>query len=118
MENTGNKPDSLDLRLTESAIQQVKRLLIRDNKEGHSLRVAVTDGGCSGFSYQLNFETEGNPDDTVMMQDGVKVVIDHASVPFLKGIVIDYRDGLYGGGFKFNNPNATATCGCGTSFST
>ena len=109
--------DILDLTLTETAIDQVKKLLARDHRAGHALRVAVTDGGCSGHSYKLDFVSERKPDDTVLEWDDVKVYVDSASAPFLQGMVIDFESGLYGGGFKFSNPNATATCGCGTSFS-
>jgi len=113
-----NKPDgNLDLTLTETALEQVRRLLARDNRVGQGLRVAVTDGGCSGHSYKLDFDKESKPGDTVLEWDGVKVFVDSVSAPFLQGIVIDFESGLYGGGFKFSNPNATATCGCGTSFS-
>ena len=113
-----HSPDSiLDLTLTETAIDQVKKLLARDDRQGFGLRVAVTDGGCSGHSYKLDFDKEQKPGDTVLDWDGVKVYVDGASAPFLQGMVIDFESGLYGGGFKFSNPNATATCGCGTSFS-
>ena len=108
---------ALDLTLTETAIEQVKKLLARDDRAGHALRVAVTDGGCSGHSYKLDFDKEQESDDTVLEWNGVKVYVDSASAPFLQGMVIDFEPGLYGGGFKFVNPNATATCGCGTSFS-
>ncbi len=114
---TTNQESILDLTLTESAIEQVRKLLARDNRSGQGLRVAVTDGGCSGHSYKLDFDKEQKPQDTVLEWNGVKVFIDQASAPFLQGMVIDYESGLYGGGFKFSNPNATATCGCGTSFS-
>jgi iron-sulfur cluster assembly protein len=111
-------PDvNLDLTLTESAIEQIKKLLARDDRAGQSLRVGVTDGGCSGHSYKLDFDREQKAGDTVLEWNGVKVFVDGASVPLLQGMVIDYESGLYGGGFKFSNPNATATCGCGTSFS-
>ncbi|HWH80313.1 MAG TPA: iron-sulfur cluster assembly accessory protein [Candidatus Binatus sp.] len=108
---------TIDLKLTESAIEQVKRLIARDNRLGHALRVAVTDGGCSGHSYKLDFDKEQKAGDTVLEWDGVRVYVDAASAPLLQGMVIDFESGLYGGGFKFTNPNATATCGCGTSFS-
>jgi iron-sulfur cluster assembly protein len=108
---------TLDLKLTESALEQVKRLIARDNRSDQGLRVAVTDGGCSGHSYKLDFDKERRTDDTVLEWDGVKVYVDGASAPLLNGMVIDFESGLYGGGFKFINPNATATCGCGTSFS-
>ncbi|HSK30617.1 MAG TPA: iron-sulfur cluster assembly accessory protein, partial [Candidatus Limnocylindria bacterium] len=80
--------------------------------------VSVTDGGCSGYSYKLDFDKEQKQEDAVLEWDGVRVFVDRASAPFLKGTVIDFVSGLYGGGFKFINPNATGTCGCGTSFST
>jgi iron-sulfur cluster assembly protein len=108
---------AVDLRLTETAIRQVKALLARDKLEGHGLRVAITDGGCSGLSYQLNFESSPQPGDMVLDLDDVKIYVDAASAQHLNGTVIDYVAGLYGGGFKFTNPNATGTCGCGTSFS-
>ena len=112
--NTGN----LDLVFTENAIEQVKKLLARNQRDGYGLRVAVADGGCSGFSYKLDFDNEQRPNDRVLELDGVKVYIDNASAPYLAGTVIDFASGIYGGGFKFSNPNATGTCGCGTSFST
>jgi len=108
---------ALDLTLTETAIEQVRKLLARDDRAGQALRVAVTDGGCSGHSYKLDFDKVQKSDDTVLEWSGVKVYVDSASAPFLQGMVIDFESGLYGGGFKFSNPNATATCGCGTSFS-
>ena len=108
---------TLDLRLTDSAVQQIKKLLARDQRQGQALRVGVTDGGCSGFSYKLDFDKDQKPDDTILELDGVTVYVDSTSAPYLTGIVIDFVTGLHGGGFKFSNPNATATCGCGTSFS-
>lgn len=109
--------EKLDLFLTEKATQQVKLLLARDHREGDGLRVSVTDGGCSGFSYKLDFAREANPGDIVLESDNLKVFVDSTSAPYLKGMTIDYVASLYGGGFKFVNPNASATCGCGTSFS-
>jgi iron-sulfur cluster assembly protein len=106
------------LTLTDTAIQQVKRLLARDKREDFGLRVSVANGGCSGMSYQLKFEKEPTPEDVVLVRDGLNVYVDNASAPYLKGTVIDFVGGIYGGGFKFTNPNATGTCGCGTSFST
>jgi iron-sulfur cluster assembly protein len=117
MENHQENSVTVDLVLTEKAIQQVKSLLARDKLEGRGLRVSVTDGGCSGFSYKLDFETQQKPDDTVLERDGLKVYVDRSSASYLKGTVIDFVAGFYGGGFKFSNPNATGTCGCGTSFS-
>jgi iron-sulfur cluster assembly protein len=114
---TDEQTEGLDLTLTEKAIQQVKFLLARDNREGHGLRVSVTDGGCSGFSYKLDFARDGKPGDLVLESDNLRVFVDSTSAPYLRGMTIDYVASLYGGGFKFINPNASATCGCGTSFS-
>jgi iron-sulfur cluster assembly accessory protein len=108
---------ALDLTFTENAVRQVKTLLARDNLHDHFLRISVTDGGCSGFSYQLNFENEHRPGDIALQLKDLDVYVDPKSVSFLQGTVIDFVSGLYGGGFKFSNPNATGTCGCGTSFS-
>jgi iron-sulfur cluster assembly protein len=107
----------LSLSLTEKAIQQVKALLARSNREGQGLRISVTDGGCSGFSYKLDFAKEAESGDLVLEMGNLKVYVDAKSVPQLKGTTIDYVSSLYGGGFKFSNPNASGTCGCGTSFS-
>lgn len=109
--------ENLDLGLTESAVEQIKKLVARDPRAGCGLRIGVTDGGCSGFSYKLDFDNHQRPDDMVLDRNGLKVYVDRGSAPYLSGIVIDFVGGLYGGGFKFTNPNATATCGCGTSFS-
>ena len=115
MESSTNQ--NLDLSLTESAVEQIKRLLARENRPGGGLRIGVTGGGCSGFSYKLDFDDQQRADDMVLHRNGVILYVDSASAPYLAGTVIDFAGGLYGGGFKFTNPNATATCGCGTSFS-
>jgi iron-sulfur cluster assembly protein len=107
----------LGVKLTDAAVQQIKRLLARDNREGQGLRISVSDGGCSGFSYKLDFDKGERAGDTVLRFDDLNVYVDEHSIGYLKGTVIDFDSGLYGGGFKFSNPNATATCGCGTSFS-
>jgi len=118
MSTTQETPECREsLTLTDSAVRQIKTLLSRDDRVGHGLRVSVTDGGCSGFSYKLDFDKEEKPGDTVLDYDDLRVFIDANSAPYLKGTTIDFVSGLYGGGFKFSNPNATGTCGCGTSFS-
>ena len=81
------------------------------------LRVAVRPGGCSGFSYEMFFDTEKDVDDTVADQFGVPVVVDPSSAQLLAGATLDYKDGLQGAGFAIDNPNAQKTCGCGQSFS-
>ncbi len=103
--------------LTPQAVRQVQSILARENIEDHGLRVAVTSGGCSGFSYGLDFEKQERPGDIVVACDGLKIYVDGDSARYLNGTVIDYVSGLQESGFKFNNPNVKGTCGCGTSFS-
>ena len=85
--------------------------------EAKALRVAVLGGGCSGFQYELKLEDAPAPDDLVIERNGQKVLVDPESLPFLSGSVIDFKDELIGARFAVENPNATSTCGCGTSFS-
>ena len=117
LETNQDKTGALELTLTDEAVQQLKTLLARDHLDGHGLRITITDGGCSGYSYHLSFEKEQKTGDTMLQFDTLAVYVDSKSAPYLKGTVIDFVSGLYGGGFKFSNPNATGTCGCGTSFS-
>ncbi len=105
------------LKLTDAAIRQVKTILAREHMEDHGLRVAVVSGGCSGYSYGLDFEKEARPDDLVLTLDGLRVFLDPASAKHLSGTVVDYVSSLQESGFKFSNPNVKGTCGCGTSFS-
>jgi iron-sulfur cluster assembly accessory protein len=105
------------LRLTETAAEMVTAGLRREGLVNHALRVAVVGGGCSGFQYSLHFDDAIGPNDTVVEQHGVRVVIDATSAQYLHGTTIDYVKGLHGAGFKFLNPQATRTCGCGSSFS-
>lgn len=104
-------------RLTDSAVGKVKSLLAEEGQPGLFLRVAVRPGGCSGFSYEMYFDAEQAADDEMVDWDGVKVAIDPASAPLLRGAELDYKDGLQGAGFAINNPNAQRSCGCGQSFS-
>lgn len=115
--NSQEKENVLEVTFTDKAIQQLRSLLARDKLDDHGLRIAVADGGCSGRSYHLSFEKEQKMGDTIVELTGLRVYVDPTSAPYLKGTVIDYVSGLYGGGFKFSNPNATGTCGCGSSFS-
>lgn len=110
--------DALTLTLTPSAVQRVRELLAREALgPEYGLRVAVVGGGCSGYSYQLDLDDVTRDGDHVLDCDGVRVRVDAASAPLLQGMQIDFVPKLSGGGFRFVNPNATATCGCGTSFS-
>jgi iron-sulfur cluster assembly protein len=103
--------------LTPNAVEMVKIALKEEGLEEHGLRVAVRGGGCSGLEYALDFETQTRPGDTVFEVEGLRVFVDMASAAYLKGTTIDYVKGLNGTGFKFDNPNARRTCGCGHSFS-
>jgi iron-sulfur cluster assembly accessory protein len=103
--------------ITEKAVEMVKKALAEEGISGHGLRVAVRGGGCSGLEYSLDFSETSRAGDTVFEVSGLKIFIDMASAQYLKGTEIDYVSGLNGTGFKFNNPNATRTCGCGSSFS-
>ena len=103
--------------LTTKAVEMVKKALEEEGLQGHGLRIAVRGGGCSGLEYALDFSDTSRPGDTTVIIDGLTVYIDMASAQFLKGTEIDYVSGLQGQGFKFNNPNARRSCGCGHSFS-
>jgi len=105
------------LKVTPNAIKEAKRLLAAQGVEGAMIRVGVQGGGCSGLSYNLNFDTKTTQFDEIIEADGVKVVVDAKSAIFLKGTTLDFVTALMGGGFKFLNPNSTGTCGCGESFS-
>ncbi|MBY0315916.1 MAG: iron-sulfur cluster insertion protein ErpA [Bdellovibrionales bacterium] len=106
------------IQVTDTAAQQISKLKQEDSKlpPESFLRVKVVTGGCSGMSYKLDFETQQQPDDKVVEHNGVKLVIDKKSFLYLVGMNLDYQGGLNGQGFVFNNPNATRTCGCGSSF--
>ncbi|MEJ5255064.1 MAG: iron-sulfur cluster insertion protein ErpA [Acidimicrobiales bacterium] len=105
------------ITLTESASAKVKELIAQEGDESLMLRVAVRPGGCSGFSYEMFFDTERDSDDLTAQFGGVTVVVDPSSAQLLAGATLDYKDGLQGAGFSINNPNAQRTCGCGQSFS-
>ena len=112
----GRRPGPVSL--TDAAAQKVAELLAEEaDSEGLALRVAVRPGGCSGYSYDMFFDAEIAEDDIVRTVSGVKVAVDPESATLLKGATLDYRDGLQGAGFHITNPNATRTCGCGSSFS-
>ena len=110
-------PENL-IVLTAKAIEMVKEAIAREGLEGHGIRVGVMGGGCSGFQYSMDFEKEPRPDDLTFEQEGVKLFLDPMSTMYLQGVTIDYVVGLQGAGFKFDNPNAKSTCGCGSSFTT
>ena len=104
--------------ITERAKNEVSRILVDQNMpDGTSLRVGVKGGGCSGFSYTLGFDDEIRPTDQINEDEGVRVVCDPKSFLYLNGTVVDFEESLMGRGFKFTNPNANKSCGCGESFS-
>ena len=103
--------------LTAKAVEMVKAAIEQEKLDGHGIRIGVVGGGCSGFQYSMDFENQTRDGDFVLEQDGVKVYVDPMSSMYLQGVTIDYVQGLQGAGFKFNNPNARNTCGCGASFS-
>jgi iron-sulfur cluster assembly accessory protein len=104
--------------LTPTAVAKIKEIMEKQDPKPTALRVGVRGGGCSGFSYALEFD-EGNvtENDDEAEYDGLKVRVDNMSAMYLEGCQIDYEESLAGAGFKFNNPTVTRTCGCGSSFS-
>lgn len=105
------------LIMTDSAAKKVRQLRDSEGNPALMLRVYVTGGGCSGFSYGFNFAESANDDDAEFAHDDVKMVVDSLSYQYLVGSVVDYIEGLEGSRFIVQNPNATTTCGCGSSFS-
>lgn len=107
------------ISLTETAVKEVKTTMQRQGlpQETTYLRVGVSGGGCSGFSYSMGFTNEKQDADELFDCDGVRIICDPKGYLYLKGAEIDFQDGLTGRGFTFRNPNATGSCGCGSSFS-
>ena len=105
------------LVFSASAANKVKQLIEEEGNPGLKLRVFVTGGGCSGFQYGFTFDEVTNDDDTQMTKNGVTLLIDAMSLQYLGGAEIDYKEDLQGAQFVIKNPNATSTCGCGSSFS-
>ncbi len=107
----------LDLNISDSAAKQIRQVIETKKLVGYGVRLGVKGGGCSGLTYDLNFENETRPGDKVAEINGVKVFIDFKSYLYLRGTILDFSDDPLNGGFAFKNPNAKKTCGCGTSFS-
>jgi iron-sulfur cluster assembly accessory protein len=105
------------ITLTDTAAVKVKELLDAEGEPALALRVAVRPGGCSGYSYEMFFDSDVATDDEQADFGGVKVVVDPSSAQLLTGATLDYKDGLQNAGFAIDNPNATRSCGCGQSFS-
>jgi iron-sulfur cluster assembly protein len=105
------------LQLTDVAVQRFRKVMEQERLgSGYGVRLAVNSGGCSGMSYAMSFENEAREGDTVIEQHGLKLFIDAQSAPYLQGVMVDYVVGLHKEGFKFVNPKASRTCGCGESF--
>lgn len=104
--------------LTESAVSRIKEMMIEQNKENAFLRVGIKGGGCTGLSYGMGFDDDVQANDEQFEIHGIKVVVDPESAPALKGTKIDFKQNMMGGGFTIDNPNAIASCGCGSSFRT
>ncbi|CAN5746416.1 iron-sulfur cluster insertion protein ErpA [soil metagenome] len=105
------------IAISDNAASKVKELITAEGNDELALRVAVRPGGCSGFSYEMFFDTDVAGDDVTAERGGVRVVVDPSSAQLLEGATLDYKDGLQDAGFSINNPNAQRTCGCGQSFS-
>jgi iron-sulfur cluster assembly protein/iron-sulfur cluster insertion protein len=105
------------IALTDNAASKVAELISAEGDDSLALRVAVRPGGCSGFSYEMFFDSDRADDDLITEKAGVRVVVDPSSAQLLTGATLDYKDGLQQAGFSIDNPNAQRTCGCGSSFS-
>ena len=103
--------------VTDSAVAKVRELIEEEANEDLKLRVFVTGGGCSGFQYGFTFDELTAEDDAIINREGVTVLVDSMSYPYLAGAQVDYEEGLQGSKFSVSNPNASSTCGCGSSFS-
>jgi len=101
--------------LTPTAVDKVKAIMTQRGEHG-GLRISVVGGGCSGYQYQMTLDKDSNEEDKIVEQDGIRMFIDPRSLLYLNGTIVDYVETLTGAGFKFDNPNARGTCGCGESF--
>jgi iron-sulfur cluster insertion protein len=107
----------MSITLTDNFVKRLKQLQTQEKSPDLMLRIQVDGGGCQGFEYSFKPDTNKNDDDHLFEKDGATVVVDEVSLPYLENAEIDYVDDLIGAHFKINNPNATSSCGCGTSFS-
>ncbi|MEJ2120533.1 MAG: iron-sulfur cluster insertion protein ErpA [Alphaproteobacteria bacterium] len=112
-----NPGDSARFGITASAAKRVAALKAAEGNDALMLRITVSGGGCAGFQYGFDFDAESREDDHIFERDGIKVVIDEMSLDLLAGGVVDFKEDLLGSYFAIENPNATSSCGCGTSFS-
>ncbi|MCC4264849.1 iron-sulfur cluster insertion protein ErpA [Oceanimonas baumannii] len=112
-----NEAAPLPIQMSDSAANKVKALIAEEENPDLKLRVYITGGGCSGFQYGFTFDEKSNDGDTVIEKNGIIMVVDAMSLQYLMGGTVDYVEGLEGSRFLVTNPNATSTCGCGSSFS-
>jgi iron-sulfur cluster assembly accessory protein len=103
--------------LTQSAVEKIKSMMQREGKEGYCLRLGVVPGGCAGLSYDLRLQKTAYENDVTWEQEGITIITNPESIQFMHGTEINYVDTLKDSGFKYKNPNASGSCGCGTSFS-
>jgi iron-sulfur cluster insertion protein len=108
--------DNPTVTISENAARQVQKLKATQGNDNLNLRISVSTGGCSGFSYVYSLDETTQPDDKIFTEHGISLVVDEASLGLLAGCVLDYKTDLMGSAFAITNPNATATCGCGSSF--
>jgi len=106
------------INVTDLASEKIKEMIEQEESSNLFLRVGVKEGGCSGFSYGMGFDDEAQAGDQTLDIQGLKVVVDEDSLKYLNGLVIDFKETAMGGGFTMDNPNASVTCGCGSSFRT
>lgn len=114
MEETIQKPI---VTLTDAAAAKIRAMMLKDGKADYALRFGVVTGGCAGLSYEMKFQKIPYDNDIAFQQNGVNIIVNQESVEFIKGVEIDYVDTLRESGFKYRNPIAKTSCGCGTSFS-
>ena len=105
------------INLSQAAIGEIRRLQLRRNQQEARLRLGVQAGGCAKFCYTIDFDDEINPGDRIYNCEGIYVIVDTPSLNYINGLTLDYSEDLMGGGFRFHNPNALESCGCGNSFS-
>lgn len=117
-QEAGTGIDQPLVSMTSRAAEKLKEIVVKQGRDDLALRVYVTPGGCSGFSYGMTFAEGREEDDALIEQDGVRIVVDPMSAMYIKGSEIDFVDALMGGGFALRNPNAVSSCGCGQSFKT
>lgn len=111
-----NRPEKT-VEVTDFAVTKIRELIVAEGEPDLALRMAVRPGGCSGFSYEMYFDSQIEADDIVEEYGEIRVVVDPQSAEMIRGSTLDYKDGLMGAGFSIENPNVSRTCGCGNSFS-